>query len=91
MVMASQASAGDFEIKFSETLTNRLLAGERLSIELVRDCYRQAGDALGLPVSKADELHLADIFDALSNYSTPLVALGKAKLSKVIFDVIYMH
>lgn len=89
--MTSQASAGDFEIKFSETLANRLLTGERLSIELVRDCYRQAGEALGLPVSGADELHVADIFDGLSNYSSRLAALGKTKLSKVIFDMIYMH
>lgn len=90
--MTSQASAGVFDIKFSETLATRFLAGEQLSIELVRDCYRQAGDALGLPVSRADELHVADIFDALSNYrSPPLAALGKAKLLKVIFDMIYMH
>lgn len=89
--MTVLASAGDFELKFSESLAARILAGEQLSIELVRECYRQAGDALSLPMSGADELHVSDIFDALSKQKPRLATLGKARLSKTIFDSIYMH
>jgi len=89
--MSKQTSAGDFELRFSEMLSRRILAGEQFSIELVRECYGQAGNELKLPTSAADDLYIADVFDALSKRQGEFAQLSQARLSKVIFDVIYMH
>lgn len=88
--MSIKPSAGDFEMLLSEKLAKRIISGDSLTIELVAECYEQAGDELSLPATAADVLHVEDIFNFLKSRGQ-LSLLTQLKLEKLIFDGIYLH
>ena len=89
--MAGRVTAGEFEQLFAQHLDGKIRQGAELNSALVKESYEAAGSVLSLPETKADLVHIADIFTALAGRKNELIKLGSERAQKLIFDLIYMH
>ncbi len=78
-----ELNAGDFERSFSDFLSAKISNENRLTPELVEQCYEEVRVTFGLKVLPSDELRIKDIYASLQDME------ASQPTSKEIFNVIF--